>query len=302
MWVFDEDPSPEELKLREYLEKQTKDAELAVTTSRMWSLYQYVMSQNFKSPQEIEKSAYHDKELTKPIFTKRTARSLYNMLSPMKGGAEDVEAYDALIRRMISFVRGWTPQFVLDVTDSTAPYVFILKTMEQNPSYGPLLGVALDATVSTLPVISTTIQNMAPELIGLIPIPEASLVGVVVGWLLASTFVILNMAIHVSRDHFGEAFVVSFGLIPLVGTSLYNAALSGQRFLGKLSKKRSKLINSARLIAGDGTADLLDGIVPDLTFVPSETAPPPTAGKRLSTKRHFKSKWRTMRQSRSGKL
>jgi hypothetical protein len=157
----------------------------------------------------------------------------------------------------------------------------------------------LDATVSTLPVISTTIQNMAPELIGLVPIPEASLVGVVIGWLLASTFVILNMAIHVSRDHFGEAFIVSFGLIPLVGTSLYNAALSGQRFLGKLSKKRSKLINSARLIAGDGTGNILEAIVPDLNSVPPEE--PPTAGKRLSTKRHFKSKWRTMRQSRSAR-
>lgn len=178
------------------------------------------MSQKFKSPEEIEKSAYHDKALTKPIFQKREAKALFHMLSPMKGGAEDVEAYDAMIRRMIYFVRGWTPQFVLDVTDSTAPYVFILKTMEQNPEFGPLLGVALDATVATLPVISTSIQNLTPELIGLVPIPEASLVGVVIGWLIASTFVILNMAIHISRDHFGQAFVVSFGLIPLVGSSL----------------------------------------------------------------------------------
>jgi len=40
VWVFDEDPTPEESKLREYLKKQTKDEELALTTSRMWSLYQ----------------------------------------------------------------------------------------------------------------------------------------------------------------------------------------------------------------------------------------------------------------------
>ena len=381
-WNLEDPPSsPQEKAIYKYVLKQSNDKEFAQSVSKFVGLRTYLDEHPFSSSEELRKNVLSNGT---PIFSRHDAEEAYILVSTQKGGVapathsvEDVDLIDNIIRQWITFIHGWTPEFVTNITDSFTPYIFILKTLEYNPAFGPLVGMALDSVTAILPVISTTIENLSPELIGLLPIPEAGPVGAIIGWMVASVFVVLSMLIHISRQHFGQAFIISFSLIPFVGSSLYNAAMSGEKFLKKTASRRQKLIDTSRNIFGDPVANVLDGLIPDLlapppadfaaapvqlptfddlknkatglignmvphdltnkatnlignmvpqhlkdkaqlaaTMLTQPSAPvvqqpapiveqpapvveqPPTAGKRLSRKKHKKSKWRTQKRSR----
>ena len=329
VWAFDDSLPKETSKtIVSYLQKQTHDKDLATNTGKLWSLYKYLTSRKFSSPDEIRESVFLDSKHTEHAFTPSQAKQVYDLLYSKKGGAssEDVEVLDNVILRWIYFIREWTPAFVTDITDELTPYIFILKGMEENEEFGVLLGVALDATEAGLKTTAGAIQSMAPIIVGLLPLPEAGPIGAILGWMVSSVFIVLLVAIHISREHFGQAFISSFGLIPIVGQSLYNAAMSGERFLTKTSAKRERLIESTRKVLGDGVADTLESTIPDPLAPPPEMKKEegteakgaeakgaegteageaelakaladykPIAGKRFSKKHVKKSKWRTQR-------
>lgn len=268
-WAYDDLPvDPREDVITDYLDDNTDDFNLAKNAGRMWGLYLYLSSRTFQSPAEVQSSVFMDSQRTKPMFTESQATSIFELLNAQKGGAitasdEQVEVLDNMIMKWVYFIREWTPAFITDTTDTFAPYVFILKGLEENEEYGVLLGVALDSAEAGLKSTAAVIQNMAPVIIGLLPLPEAGPVGAVIGWMVASVFIFLLLAIHVSRRQFGQAFIVSFGLIPIVGESLYNAAMSGEKFVQKTAEKRGRLIKNVRKMLGDEIADILDGVIPD---------------------------------------
>jgi hypothetical protein len=268
-WAYDDLPvDPREDVITNYLDDTTDDFNLAKNAGRMWGLYLYLTSRPFQSPADVQSSVFMDSQRTNPMFTESQATSVFELLNTQKGGAinasgEQVEILDNMIIQWINRVREWTPAFITDTTDTFAPYVFILKGLEENEEYGVLLGVALDATEAGLKSTAAVIQNMAPVIIGLLPLPEAGPIGAVIGWMVASVFIFLLLAIHVSRRQFGQAFIVSFGLIPIVGESLYNAAMSGEKFAQKTFEKRGRLVENVRKMLGDEIADTLDAIIPN---------------------------------------
>ena len=323
-WAFDDPLNDEkEITVVNYLKKQTKDKELSEHAGRLWGLYLFLSSKSFSSPDEIQSSVFLDTKRTEPMFTREESERIFELLNQQQGGAskEEVEILDNLVLKWVYFIRDWSPAFVTDTADTLSPYIFILKGLEENEEFGPLIGIALDATEAGLKTTAAVIQNMAPVIVGLLPLPEAGPVGAVLGWMVASIFIVLLVAVHVSRRQFGQAFIVSFGLIPIAGESLYNAAMSGERFLQKTSAKRGRLLDSTRKILGDGVADTLDSVIPDplspavATSYDSTPAPvdntegeialqkelasyKPVRGgktKRFSKKRRKNTKWRTQR-------
>jgi hypothetical protein len=268
--------------VQSYLRSHTHDEAFATQTAKLWDLYRFLSSQSFSSPDELRSSVFFDEAYTQPLFTKQEAREVYAHLYSKRGGAPppaagDVEVLDALIVRMLYFVRDWSPAFVVNTVDSLSPYIFILKGLEEQEEFGALLGIALDATEAGLKTVASGIQSLSPVVVGLLPIPEAGPIGAVLGWMVASVFIVLLVAIHVSREHFGQAFISSFGLIPIVGQSLYNAAMSGERFLTKTAQKRQRLITSAGKVFGEGVADSLDAMIPDPLSLPTEASAPAPA-------------------------
>jgi hypothetical protein len=193
------------------VQNQSKNTDFANAVSKFIELRKYLDSQTYSDSEKLRQDILTN---GKPLFSKNEAEQLFELISK-KGGA-DVELIDNIIRQWLSFVHSWSPEFITNTTDSLTPYIFILKTLEYDSSFGPLVGMALDSMTSILPTIATTIENLSPEVIGLLPIPEAGPVGAIIGWMVASIFVFLAMLIHISREHFGQAFVISFSLIPLV--------------------------------------------------------------------------------------
>lgn len=259
-WHLEGNPTnKEDLEVYRYLNKRTGNSEFANTVTRFIDLRNYLDSKHFNSASELRQNVLCD---DKPVFTQEESEKLYQMMENQKGGG-DVELLDNVVRQWLVFLYGWTPVFITNMEDYITPFVFILKSLETNPYYGQVLGIGLDVVTSTLPVIAVTIQNLAPEIIGLVPIPESGPIGALIGWALSSVVVFLALVINLSRAHFGQAFLLTFLMIPFVGSSLYNAALSGEKVLTKISARRGKLVETTRNLFGSTVGDTVNSIIPD---------------------------------------
>jgi len=289
VWELEDNPlNPQELKIYRYVLKQSGSKNLATTVSRFIELRDYLDKNKFNSPEELRANVLSNGT---PLFHPTEAKQLFKLVSSKTGGGPqpNVELIDHAIHQLLGFLYEWQPGGLADLEEDLSPYIFIAKTLEQNPEFGPLLEIAMDSVSAILPTIATTLQNLTPEVIGFLPIPEAGPIGAIIGWMIASIFVGLSMLLHISRAHFGQAFIVSFLLIPFLGTSLYNAALSGERFLEKIVDKRQRLLDTIEKTFGDEMRDTVAVMIPDISKGGS---------KRLSRKKHSKSKWRTQRKSK----
>jgi hypothetical protein len=262
-WSLEENTlDPKELEIYKYALTQSKNSTFALNLLQFVRLYSYLETQNYANAQEVRNDIL---TYGKPLFSASESEKLFELISKRGGG----QLLDNLIHQWVNFIYGWTPGFIADMADTVTPYIFILKTMEQNPYYGPFLGMALDGIHATLPTIGLAIENIAPTLVGFLPIPEAGPVGAIIGWMVGSVFMFLTMLTALSRQHFGQAFLLTFSLIPFVGASMYSAALAGEKFLTNIAEKRTRLIETSRRILGDTVAEVADMAIPD------PLAPPP---------------------------
>lgn len=328
VWSLESNPlNHRELQIYKYIKKQSGDSILAHTVSRFVDLREYLDTHTFESPADLRKNVLSHGV---PIFSKNESEHLFKLVA--KTGGADVDIADNIINQWVRYMYEWQPSFIQEGIDMVSPYVFIAKTLESGP-FGPLFGIALDAVTATLPAIASAAENLTPEIIGFLPIPEAGPVGAIIGWMIASVFVVLSMLVHISQQHFGQAFILSFLLIPFLGTTLYNGALAGEKFATKAVAKREKLINTVSDLFGEVPATVVEAAIPDPLEAPEESPKkqidlvdagkktisdlasavglpsnlhdladkiegPRTAGKRLSRHNHSKGKWRTQRRSR----
>jgi len=321
VWNLEDNPlNDRELRIYKYVKKQSGNAGLARNISRFVDLREYLDTHPFKSADELRRDVLSNGA---PLFSKPESAQLFKLLVKKGGGPE---VLDNALRQWVDFLYEWQPAFLQDVEDTVSPYFFILKTIESDETFGPLLSIALDSVTAILPSVAKSIQEITPTLVGLTGLPEGGPIGSVIGWMIASIFVGLAMMIHLSRDHFGQAFTVSFLLIPFLSNSLNSAAMSGEKILTSVAEKRQKLIGTTRNLLGDEMADGVDALVPDLLATEEEQAAKPKVdiqakgkelvsslaipsklrsladsiegGKRLSRHRHVKSKWRTLRKSK----
>jgi len=152
-------------------------------------------------------------------------------------------AYDAIVDRWLKFWFALTPSFLQDPINMISPFMYPLKTLESIPVYGDSLALAVDVVAQMNKNLSKMAQQYTPLLMGFLPIPEASTVGIIVGYMISTMFIFFNMIIFTTRHHFGEAFKQSLALIPFAGIALENAADSGDGLIGKYGKARLKIID-----------------------------------------------------------
>ena len=152
-------------------------------------------------------------------------------------------AYDAIVDRWLKFWFALTPSFLQDPINMISPFMYPLKTLESIPVYGDTLALAVDVVAQMNKNAAKMAQMYTPMIMGFLPIPEASTVGIVVGYMISTMFIFFNMIIFTTRHHFGEAFKQSLALIPFVGMALENFADSGDGLLGRYGKARLKIID-----------------------------------------------------------
>jgi hypothetical protein len=315
VWVYDDIGDSYQQTQYRSLIKLTKNEKIARDGSRMLGLFNYLKTKKFEDSKHLRNSVFFDKKKTKHFFTEDNAKKTFDFLTKKHGGSDG--ALDHLINRWFNFVYSMIP---IDIRESFVDppinfiSVFTLNNLEQIPVFGRSLAFSVDVALAINKNVAKMLQQYMPIAVGSTPIPFGAVIGTVIGYVMSTFFIFINEMIYVSRNNFGEAWTQSLAFLPLIGTALQNWAESGDKLLEKFADKRKDIIDDLYKspmfswmgeIIEDYTFDLTSDGAPSTEnrfliedYKPDEV---PSAGKRLSTKKNKKGKWKTRRQ-RSAKF
>lgn len=281
-WDFDAPIQDPRLRsVQDYVTKNLQSTKAGLNAARMLGLYQFLKSRPFSSPDELRMAVQQQGQ---PLFTPEEAQQVFEQLKQKGGGAPPPEFFDKMFRKLLSINpfeliskvksmlpfgssgpgKGFSFPFPIPTYAMIQPWLFILYAFERDPQYGPPLSVALDTVTKLLPTIALSVQSFAAPLAGAVPLPGGGAAGAIIGWAVASVFVFMAILMNLSRRKFGTAFVTGMNLIPLAGPALTEAAEDLESTMARVSKRRDKLVDSARSILGEGVASQLDNVIPDL--------------------------------------
>ena len=278
MATWDFDVPTQNAKIQDvqgYLTENLQSTTAGLNAARMLDLYNFLHTRTFVSPQQLQQSITKDGV---PLFTAEEAKQVFDQLK-MRGGGESVEFFDSMARKLASYTGDFIPE-------SAKGYVYFLKALEQNPDQGPLVSTMLDIVGQGLPAIAASIQTLAPQIIGALPIPSAAVAGIVVGWVMSAFLLFLAIITNLSRKKFGAAFVTASALIPIVGTSMMNAAKSAERVTAKMSDRRERLVESVQKVFGPA-GEAITQYIPDLSETGVEDVIPKVSMPSLDSAKAF---------------
>lgn len=279
-WDFDAPTQdPRLLRVQEYVTQNLQSSKAGLNAVRMLSLYEFLKAHRFSDAEDLRQTVRREGQ---PLFTPEEAQQVLEQLQQKGGSAPSPEFFDKVFRKLLTFnpfellaqVKSLIPlgssgpgfsfPFPIPSYATLQPWLFILYAFERDPQYGPPLSVALDTVSKLLPTIGLSVQSFAAPLAGAIPLPAGGAIGAVIGWAVSAVFVFMAILMNLSRRKFGTAFVTAMSLIPLAGPALSEAAEDLESTMSRISKRREKLVNSARSILGDGVASQLETVIPDL--------------------------------------
>ena len=123
--------------------------------------------------------------------------------------------------------------------------IFFVSYLEAIPVFGNILSVALDIMVTGGKIITKSVQKQIPFIMGLIPIPYASLIGLIMAAIYGAMVWPMIAMVAFSRQDFTSA-IESFlrAIPPPAGDMIADLFLEGNRFVAKMEAKRQKLAYS----------------------------------------------------------
>ena len=263
----------------------------AQNVDSMISAYEALYKGKFKSADDIRQSFTKDGE---PLFTPQQAASVFQKIQPFnlqKGGAPVDSILNSSIRSAIDSAAGITPppppnpalqagiKSTQLIVRMIIPFIFILDTLENTPLFGDLIGAALDVTAAVLPVIASNIQTITPGLVGLIPVPLAGTLGIVLGWLFSLFFLWLAMVIGISRKEFAAALEATAGMVPVVGPALSRGVKAVETVGTKFYNRADKISTSISKAFGSlmGAINKVKSTVKSLPSIDKFAGPNPPA-------------------------
>lgn len=207
--------------------------------------------------------------------------------------------------------------------------LFFISYLEKIPVFGSVLSAVLDVALAGGRILIKTVQKMIPPVVGIIPLPFMSFVGLALAATIGMLLWPILAMISFSRQDFTSAIESFLRVIPPpIGDAIADAFLDANRTVYKLNEKRKKLVedftgalksimdvgNQAGTKIGEGAEKLITtakevasrpvpkmpALPTSLPSVPKVSLPPlPTSrGGRFSRKVHKKSKWRKTQRRR----
>ena len=272
-WVY-ETPihKKDELEVQRFVERKTKNKKIAEKTTKILSLRKFLYTRKFDNAEDLQHSVFYDKEKTRPVFDKTTAKEIYSALK-QKGG--DHELTDKAVRSGISYIQSYLPESLQNFTNNIYSYATVLKWLKKTPSVGPFLDVGLAAFHSGANAAIVTTDVAAADIAG----PLGSAVVAIPVLLGAAT----SAAAHVSEDNLGEAVHTLLLGVPFIGIPSQRALSEAEKMVNKASDVKSDIVN----------IPVIGSIAP---YIPDK------GGKRFSTRRHKVYKWKRTRRTKSAKF
>jgi len=120
--------------------------------------------------------------------------------------------------------------------------VFFISYLERTPVLGGILGAGLDILLAASKALIKSVQKMIPPTLGLLPIPYASLVGMVMASIFGMIVWPIIAIICFSRQDFAAAIEAYLRIIPApVGDLLADNFFEVNRMAGRMNQKRMKI-------------------------------------------------------------
>jgi len=224
VWVYEDLPlTQKERKLYNAIKRSSKTL-LAERTVKLLNLIRYLKRKNFKTPEEIQTSAFYDKKHQKPIFTDKSAKALLKALK-MHGGLKEYPVTDSAARSAISYLQSWDPTPISGIVNTVQDGVVgIQQTIENNVPYGKLGMASTHAAIETGVSTANNIGELGSA-------PGAALV--MVGTVPAA---LSGAALSIAQDDFGQAAVHVVNAIPVMGPPMVKA-INKIEHLSKISQE-----------------------------------------------------------------
>lgn len=293
IWTYDnklQDPYEQEIYKKIF--RLTKSKELSLKASKNLGLFNYLKNNNFDSSEKLRNSVFLSPG--KKLFSEKDSEKVFEFFNTLpkeqlqKGGAQSSNAYDALVERWLSLMFYLMPGTLQESIKFVEPFMFPLSEkpgaegiITKIPGIGLGINFALDVVAQNNKLAAKLAQQYTPMIMGLAPIPEASTVGIIIGYMISTMFIFFNMLVFVTRHDFGEAFTQSLALFPFIGLAMQNMAESGEKVVEKFAAKRQKLIDQLK---STGIFSFLGDLIESYTFDPLYEGNPAEDAQKLKDK------------------
>jgi len=169
------------------------------------------------------------------------------------GGAEEptpvappivADSEDYLGPRLRWFLTAVTSPYARTMLEGIFMVVFFISYLEKVPLFGSILSASLDIILAGGKIMVKSVQSMLPAAVGVIPIPYASMIGIMMASLFGLIVWPIFAIISLSRQDFVAAIESYIRIIPPpIGDTIANTFLEGNRAIAKIDEKRIKLGN-----------------------------------------------------------
>jgi len=157
------------------------------------------------------------------------------------GGADSGDFIGPQISSFIDATKS-NPELFRTMLAGLFSAVYILDSAEQLPGFGSILGASLDIMLMGGKVLTKSIQAGLPVVVGLLPIPYASMAGLGMAAVFGMIAWPMIALVSLSRQDFATATDAYIRAIPPpFGDMLANVFTEGNRAAGKINARREQL-------------------------------------------------------------
>jgi len=192
-----------------------------------------------------------------------------------RGGADTSDFVGPKLSSFVTAVKE-NPEIFRTMLASLYSVVFLLDSAEHLPGVGSILGASMDIMIMGGKVLTKTVQSAIPPLMGLLPIPYASTVGLVMAAVFGMIAWPMIALISLSRQDFAVAMDAYVRAIPPpFGEMLANTFTEGNRTVAKIDAKRVQLgedLTAAFALLADATKDISADAQAGLKTLAEQTA------------------------------
>lgn len=284
-WIYDSPFSEDERKAYLALRKELKKDEIAKRTIKLMSLTAFLRHGKFKTAEQIEKSVFYDKEKTRPIFNRQTAKDALKKLKQRGGRLEgNFPFFDRVLKDGLNYI---VPTSIKDTIVSTHE-TYIKNPVQNIQNWLPIIKVLKNALHSGTSAAANTIDSVG-DLAG--PFGAA----------MSTPFIALasipSLATAFADADIGQMAVNALTIVPFVGDPLSNAIKQGESVIKTAVDSGSDLPTFVPYV-GDYIEDKRNEKLEDAQKLLATA----TAGKRFSTQRNKYTKWKRTRRNKSARI
>lgn len=273
VWIHEQPFTKREESAYRVLKKRLKRVDLAKETVKLMSLVKFLKDSKFTSPKEIQESAFHDKQKTRPIFDEKTAKTIFKSMKKRGGGVSEYPFTDYGIKEGTKKIVSFLPEAIQYPLNTI--YSLVTDPISNLKENVPLVDLALGTLHTSTEVGVTTAADAA----------EAA--GGPVGAAVALPFTAVAASIAAGtaflEQDMGQAVAHVINVTPLFGSAF--------------GKGLTKLESTIKDLENHPSVGSMIPVVSD--YIESKTNP--TGGNRFSTQRHKHTKWQKTRRNKSAK-